>query len=143
MSLWKKIFSSKDENLADTNVVQFEQNEDMEKTKLFVLHKKIQEPKQVLPAVLKVISGNDEGLEVVLASKQVNIGRLPGSELLLNDNGASRLHAFVVNEDGKHVLYDGKSMNGTYLNNQRITKKVLNHGDSIKIASTVIVYELQ
>lgn len=139
MALWKKLFSSKKSK--DTEVIEIV-NEDMEQTKMFVLKKKLDAPKQVTAAILKVMSGPDMGLEVAVDSAQVNIGRLPGSELLLKDTGASRLHAFIVAEDGNHVLCDGKSMNGTYLNNQRITKKQLSSGDSIKIANTVIVYEV-
>ena len=141
MNFFKKLFS--DDKVKKEEIKTDEIELDLDQTKLFVLNKKVKPPRQALPAVLKVISGADRGLEVKLEDSQINIGRLPGSELLLKDTGVSRLHAFIVNENGQHILYDGKSMNGTYLNDQRVTKKQLNHGDSIKIASTIIIYELQ
>ena len=143
MKFFKKIFSTtkiKEKNTADNE--HFENN-DMEHTKLFVLNKNTKAAKLALPAIIKVIAGVDYGLEVSVENKHINIGRLPGSEMLLKDTGVSRLHAFIINENGYHILCDGKSTNGTYLNNQRIIKKSLTHGDSIKIANTVMVYELQ
>lgn len=113
------------------------------RTKIFSRAGKKFEQKQALPAVLKVVSGQDAGLQVPFESGQVNIGRMAGSDVLLTDASASRLHAFVVSENGRHVLYDGKSTNGTFLNGQRIGQKTLRHGDLIKIGNTVIVYELQ
>ncbi|MDR3349745.1 MAG: FHA domain-containing protein [Acidaminococcales bacterium] len=114
-----------------------------QRTKIFFRAVKMPEQKRALPAVLKVVSGKDAGLEISFESGQVNIGRMAGSELLLSDISVSRLHAFIVNENGRHVLYDGKSTNGTFLNGQRISQKILRHGDLIKTGNTVIVYELQ
>ena len=113
------------------------------RTKIYSRAGKIFEQKQALPAVLKVVSGADSGLAVPFESGQINIGRMTGSDVLLKDASISRLHAFVVSENGRHVLYDGKSTNGTFLNSQRISQKTLRHGDLIKIGNTVIVYELQ
>jgi pSer/pThr/pTyr-binding forkhead associated (FHA) protein len=113
------------------------------RTKVFVRVGKIPEQKKALPALLKVVSGQDAGLEIPLASRQVNIGRRADNEVPLTDISVSRLHAFIVSENGSHVLYDGKSANGTFLNNQRINQKTLRHGDMIKIGNTVIAYELR
>lgn len=145
MAFWDKLFSSKKEAgfIDKTDAINIGQgNDDMSETKIFIPAHKVKPVKQPLPAILKVVAGPDKGKEIDLGSKQVNIGRLPDSELLLSDTGVSRLHAFIINEDGCHVVCDGKSMNGTYLNGQRITQKVLQHGDSIKVANTVVVYEL-
>jgi pSer/pThr/pTyr-binding forkhead associated (FHA) protein len=133
MQLWKKIFSAG----------KIGSHKDRRSTKIFTVAGKKEQIAEALPAVLKVLSGVDAGREVPLGSAQVNIGRMTASELLLNDTSVSRLHAFVVNEDGHHVLYDGKSTNGTFLNNQRINNKTLRHGDIIKIGNTVIAYELR
>ncbi len=112
-------------------------------TKIFQSGKKAQPAKQALPATLKVVSGDDTGMQVNLSGKRTNIGRATSSELLLTDPGISRLHAFVLSEDGCHVIYDGRSMNGTYVNGMRSNKKILQHGDAVKIANTVLVYELE
>ena len=143
MAFWDKLFSNKKEADFIDNTGDFQINEDMGETKIFIPAYKAKPVKQPMPATLKVVTGPDTGKEVGLGSRQINIGRLPDSELLLSDTGVSRLHAFIINENGHHMVCDGKSMNGTYLNGQRITQKILQHGDSIKIANTVVIYELE
>ncbi len=120
-----------------------EQIKEAEQTKIFTIKADFKEIKQPLPAKLKVIAGNDLNLTIDVYTAQINIGRHSDSQLFLQDSSVSRLHAFILNEDGQHLIYDGKSRNGTYLNGQRITKQTLQHGDIIKIGNTVIVYELQ
>lgn len=94
-------------------------------------------------AVLTVVSGADMGATVELAVGRTNIGRRPGNEFCLTDMNVSRLHAYIVWEDNSHVIYDAKSLNGTYVNEQRVTRKILKTGDKIKLGNTVITYEVQ
>lgn len=146
MSFWQKFFfkftqSSPTISLTEemTATACFD---DLVQTKIFMSSKKIKPAKEAMLAVLKVVSGIDVDKSLEVSGCRINIGRLVGSELFLTDTGVSRLHAFIVVEGGKHVIYDGKSMNGTYVNGLRINKKVLQHGDSIKVANTAITYEL-
>lgn len=146
MASWRKLFLNFTSNTQTVTLAEEVGTpcylEDLAKTKIFVNDRKMQPAKQALPAFLKVVSGVDVDKTLQLTNCRINIGRLDGSDLLLTDTGISRLHAFIVVEDGKHVIYDGKSMNGTYVNGLRINKKSLQHGDSIKISNTVIIYEL-
>jgi pSer/pThr/pTyr-binding forkhead associated (FHA) protein len=73
----------------------------------------------------------------------VNIGRRESNELPLTDMNTSRLHAYVVFEEGGHTLYDARSLNGTYVNDHRVTRKRLKAGDRIKVGNTVILYEVK
>ena len=145
MSLWQKFFLKFTQNTHAMPLVEEMAATaclgDLAETKIFIASKKMQPAKEALPAILKVVSGMDVNKTLELTGCRINIGRLVGSELFLTDTGVSRLHAFIVVEDGKHVIYDGKSMNGTYVNGLRISKKVLQHGDSIKVANTAIIYE--
>ncbi|MDT8901504.1 FhaA domain-containing protein [Anaeroselena agilis] len=93
--------------------------------------------------LLTVVKGLDTGLQVDLGAERANIGRRESNELPLTDMNTSRLHAYVVFEDGGHSLYDAKSLNGTYVNDHRVTRKRLKAGDRIKVGNTVILYEVK
>lgn len=92
-------------------------------------------------AVITVVAGPDEGTSIELADIRINIGRRPSNEMVLNDKSTSRLHAYIVRENGGHVIYDARSLNGTYVNGENITKKKLADSDEIKIGDTVILYK--
>ncbi len=139
--IFTKFLAGKNEKAPETNDTANVSFDDQ--TKIFTPARDNIEIKQPLPATMKVISGVDAGHEVKLSGGRLNIGRAANNELSITDPGASRLHAFVVGEDGRHVIYDGRSMNGTYVNGMRITKKILQHGDAVKIANSVIIYELE
>ncbi|GMA99643.1 DUF3662 and FHA domain-containing protein [Pelosinus sp. IPA-1] len=91
---------------------------------------------------LRVLEGPDAGVKIEMTTNRVNIGRRASNELPLTDLNTSRLQAYVIFEDGNHVIYDAKSLNGTYVNDHRISCKELTHGDHIKIGNTVILYEV-
>lgn len=93
-------------------------------------------------ALLTVIEGSDSGFQIKAGAKRINIGRREGNELPLTDASTSRLHAYLVFEDGVHVLYDAKSLNGTYVDDHRITRKILQNSNRIKVGSTIILYEV-
>lgn len=94
-------------------------------------------------AFLTVINGLDAGLKVECTMSRINIGRRNTNELPLTDMNTSRLHAYIVYEDDNYVIHDAKSLNGTYVDGNRITHKQLNSGDRIKVGNTVILYEVK
>ena len=96
-----------------------------------------------LDASLTVIEGNDAGLVVDIGSRRANLGRRESNELPLNDVNISRLHAYIAFEQGAHVIYDAKSLNGTYVNQHRVSRKQLRSGDRIRLGNTVILYEVK
>lgn len=96
-----------------------------------------------IAGLLTVLAGLDAGLQLDMGAERVNIGRRDSNELPLTDMNTSRLHAYITYEEGGHTLYDAKSLNGTYVNNHRITRKRLKSGDRIKIGNTVILYEVK
>ncbi|MPN61701.1 hypothetical protein SDC9_209443 [bioreactor metagenome] len=91
---------------------------------------------------VQIVEGLDKGMKVEVGSKRINIGRRESNELPLTDMNTSRLHAYVIYEEGNHVLHDAKSLNGTYVNGHRITRKILCSGDRIKVGNTIILYEV-
>ncbi|MDR3589782.1 MAG: DUF3662 and FHA domain-containing protein [Negativicutes bacterium] len=96
-----------------------------------------------IAGMLTVVSGLDTGLQLDLGADRVNIGRREGNELPLTDMNTSRLHAYIVYEESGHTLFDAKSLNGTYVNSHRITRKHLKSGDRIKLGNTVVLYEVK
>lgn len=95
-----------------------------------------------LQAVVCVVEGLDQGKRFVFGDNRVNIGRRENNELVLTDKSVSRLHAYIIKEAGKHIVYDARSLNGTYLNEVRIVKQVLRAGDLIKVGNTILEYEI-
>lgn len=87
------------------------------------------------------ISGEAVSLE--LYTSRINIGRMTSNELCIKDSKISRLHAFILCENGVHIIYDGKSLNGTYVNGEKIEKHTLAAGDKIKVGNIIITYEVE
>lgn len=57
-----------------------------------------------------------------LATDTINIGRDPSNDLVLDHPMVSRFHVRIVAERGQHILYDLNSVNGTYINGNRVEK---------------------
>lgn len=74
-------------------------------------------------------------MTVPLASKEVQFGRSEDSDVVLVADEVSRHHAKICHRDGRLVLMDQKSLNGTYVNRQRIVERVLSHLDEIWFGS--------
>ena len=83
-----------------------------------------------------------EKLELTLGERQVYIGRRDSNDLVLDDEGTSRVHAYVSYERHRHVIRDAGSLNGTFVNKKPIEEHILRHGDRIAIGSSTLVYEV-
>ncbi len=65
--------------------------------------------------------------------KIITIGRSPESNIFIDDNSVSRNHAKILVGNGKIILEDLNSANGTYVNNSKIIKTEISLNDSIKL----------
>jgi pSer/pThr/pTyr-binding forkhead associated (FHA) protein len=63
------------------------------------------------------------------------------NDLVLDDSTVSAEHARIRLENGRFVLYDLGSTNGTFLNGHRIQKQTLIDGDEIAIGRTRLVFK--
>lgn len=117
-------------------------DEDCNLTRVFDKALPIEDKIAEQKAVICVVEGANKGKRFVFTDNRVNIGRRENNELSLNDGSVSRLHAYIIKEAGKHMLYDARSLNGTYLNEVQIIKQVLHSGDLIKVGNTLIEYEV-
>ena len=92
------------------------------------------------PAILTVTAGPDLGFKFRIKGNEITrIGRETDNDVVLDDPATSRHHAQIEFRDGKYVLTDLGSANGTLVNNQRITAQALADGDAMKFGQNVIV----
>jgi putative serine protease PepD len=91
---------------------------------------------------LKVLSGADAGriVEVAAAADEPFVlGRVVGCDLVVRDERASRRHAELLPlADGRVMLHDLGSINGTFVDGRRIDEAVLSGGETITIAGVEI-----
>ena len=85
---------------------------------------------------------DSKNAEIVLGEKQIYIGRKETNDFILEDEGASRIHAYVSYERHRHILKDAGSLNGTFVNKKQIDRHELKHGDKILIGNTKLVYKI-
>jgi serine protease Do len=79
-----------------------------------------------------ILNGARAGEKLGLGGSGIRIGRESTiCEIVLENPKVSRLHAEVVSIDGKTLLIDRNSSNGTYVNDQKIDKRFLQDGDII------------
>ena len=99
-------------------------------------------PRQIEYDIATLSVKGREKSELVLGERQVYIGRRDSNDLVLDDEAASRVHAYISYERHRHVLRDADSLNGTFVNKKSVEKHLLRHGDKIMIGSSTIVYEV-
>lgn len=85
---------------------------------------------------LKVLSGSHAGKEIPVSADKFLIGRSESCQLRPKSDSVSRRHCILVVKEGRVLLQDLKSRNGTYVNDKRLPSdkaKVLKPGDRLKI----------
>ena len=83
---------------------------------------------------LIVAQGPRQGSKFPLIAGDNTIGRLMGSEVLLEDHSVSRRHVIVTQTPQGFTVEDCGSKNGTFVNGNQITEKVsIGHGDIIQV----------
>jgi hypothetical protein len=90
---------------------------------------------------VRVLNGPLRGAAHVVRHR-LGIGRASSSDIQLVHDGISRHHAQIVTDDqGRHVLVDLDSSNGTFVDGQRIHRQVLTPGTVFTITRVELVYE--
>lgn len=79
---------------------------------------------------------------LLLPGRSYVAGRSQDSGIHLDDPGVSRSHARFTWKQGDFTLTDLDSTNGTFVNGKRIRKAVLREGDTIRMGSTVLRYDI-
>jgi pSer/pThr/pTyr-binding forkhead associated (FHA) protein len=92
-------------------------------------------------ATLVVTRGPGAGSRFLLDAEVIQAGRHPDSDIFLDDVTVSRRHAEVARREGGWVVRDVGSLNGTYVNRQRIEdESVLTTGDEVQIGRFKLVF---
>jgi len=83
--------------------------------------------------VLVVRGGPQNGLRFALLDRVTSLGRSVENDISLDDITVSRRHAVVERNGEKFTVHDNGSLNGTYVNQRRITMADLAHGDELQV----------
>jgi pSer/pThr/pTyr-binding forkhead associated (FHA) protein len=78
--------------------------------------------------------------EVAVGAREVSIGRSPENGIVIDNPAVSNYHARVFSEEGRMMLEDFGSLNGTFVNGQRVKMVTLKPGDSVGIGKHTIVF---
>jgi len=90
---------------------------------------------------LEAVAGAQPGRSWDLGGSCV-VGRAPGCEIRIEDASVSREHARLSEEEGRWVLVDLASRNGTFVNGRRVTRAPLAPGDEIGLGRVRVRFTL-
>ena len=92
-------------------------------------------------AIIVHEKGGAERREVFDAA-ELSVGRVQGNELMLPKGNVSKRHARLLYRDGRFIVTDLNSTNGTYVNRRKITQAtIVREGDRIYIGDFVLRIE--
>lgn len=93
-------------------------------------------------AIIITEKGGNERREV-FDRTEINVGRVQGNELMLPKGNVSKHHARLLYRDGRFIVTDLKSTNGTYVNGRKITQAtIVREGDKIYIGDFILRLEV-
>src|ERR1700733_8683974 len=73
---------------------------------------------------------------------EINVGRVQGNDLMLPKGNVSKRHARLLHRDGRVIVTDLKSTNGTYVNGRKIAQAtIVREGDKIYIGDFALRIE--
>jgi diguanylate cyclase (GGDEF)-like protein len=90
-------------------------------------------------AYLIVLAGSNVGEMYEVEGSETVLGRGANASVRLNDDGISRRHARLVHVGNEVVIEDLNSSNGTLVNGESVTQRILKDGDKIRLGSTTIL----
>jgi pSer/pThr/pTyr-binding forkhead associated (FHA) protein len=91
-------------------------------------------------ALLVVLRGPNAGARFLLDADEVSSGRHPNSDIFLDDVTVSRRHATFRREGDIFLVHDVGSLNGTYVNRERIDEAALKTRDEVQIGKFRLVF---
>ena len=93
-----------------------------------------------MDARVVVISGPSKGSVVRLTGDQLSVGRDSANHLSLRDRAVSRRHFTISKTDVAFHLVDLDSHNGTFVNGIPVRRKLLSHGDTVRVGRCELVF---
>jgi len=92
-------------------------------------------------AWLVSLEGTDKGKDYRILKEKTSIGKQDDSDIVIKRDFISRNHAVLTYEDQKFVLTDLHSTNHTYVNEEKISRRILRDDDRIKFGETVYKFK--
>jgi adenylate cyclase len=93
-------------------------------------------------AMARLILATAEGQQAIELRPINSLGRHPNNSIQLLDKIVSKEHCILEQRDGGFILRDLGSLNGTYVNGERVRGEMpLRHGDEIALGSTRARYD--
>src|SRR5271165_1462528 len=90
----------------------------------------------------RLILATAEGQQAIELRPVNSLGRHPNNTIQLLDKIVSKEHCILEFRDGRFLLRDLGSLNGTYINGERVRGEAfLKHGDEIALGSTRARYD--
>jgi hypothetical protein len=93
-------------------------------------------------ALLVVRRGPNAGSRFLLDSDLTLVGRHPDSDIFLDDVTVSRRHAEFYRSGNRFTVRDVGSLNGTYVNRERIEEMDLTGGDEVQVGKFRLMFLL-
>ena len=90
--------------------------------------------------MLVVVRGPNAGSRFLLDRERTSIGRHPESDIFLDDVTVSRRHAIVSQQGAGMIVEDNGSLNGTYVNGERVERRDLATGDELQIGRFKLLF---
>lgn len=84
-------------------------------------------------ALLIVRSGPTAGARYLLDTDVTTVGRHPEADIFFDDVTVSRRHAEITRTGNTFELVDQRSLNGTYVNGERVDRAALSDGAELRI----------
>ncbi|MFO7582793.1 FHA domain-containing protein [Guyparkeria sp.] len=94
----------------------------------------------VAEPVLEGRSPGIEGQRFTLRAGRQTLGRRGNNDIVLEDASVSSSHAWILNQQGHHVIMNMLSTNGTFVNDKRVHEATLKHGDRIRLGQAEFVF---
>ena len=91
-------------------------------------------------SLIMVRRGPNAGSKFLIDQDVTTAGRHPESEIFLDDITVSRRHAEIHRREGRFFIRDGGSLNGTYVNRERVDEAELASGDEIQIGKFKLAF---
>jgi pSer/pThr/pTyr-binding forkhead associated (FHA) protein len=92
--------------------------------------------------VLVVTRGPNIGARYLLGDKVVRAGRHPESDIFLDDITVSRRHSVIERSGDDFRIRDVGSLNGTYVNHDRVDHKPIHDADEIQVGRFVLIFRV-
>ncbi len=95
---------------------------------------------QPLSSCLVIISGANIGHQYKIKISQTMIGRSINADIQIDDDSASRDHAFIIRDDDGYRIRDNASKNGCFVNDVKVDDARIKDGDLLRIGKTIFKF---